>query len=183
MLAHRTAGRCRLVVASLFLLVLAGCSTRPLPLNYAPSSVLTAEGKVDVTAFEYLPAKGGKIKPNQVRNTAMGDILFEKNVDAIMRDAVFSELRLVGVKMDKSGNVLSGRVEEFLIDDLGYSVDWTLRVRYVVTTPKGDVVYDQVKNVQRNTTKFANVFGALNETIKLNIEQTIQDPAFITAIN
>lgn len=183
MLSQRTAGRCRLVVASLFLFVLAGCASRPLPLNYAPSSVLTAEGKVDVTAFQYLPAQGGKIKPNQVRNTAMGDVVFEKNVDMIMRDAVFSEMRLVGIKMDKGGNALSGRIEEFLIDDLGYSVDWTLRVRYIVTDPQGQVVYDQVKNVERNTSKFANVFGALNETIKLNIEQTIQDPAFITAIN
>ncbi|HAL21664.1 MULTISPECIES: hypothetical protein [Stenotrophomonas] len=183
MFTRRTAGPARLVAASLFLLVLAGCASRPIPLNYAPSSVLSAEGRVDVTAFEYLPAKGGEIKPNQVRNTAMGNILFEKNVDAIMRDAVFSELRLVGIKMDKEGNVLSGKVEEFLIDDLGYSVDWTLRVRYVVTDPQGQVVYDQVKNVQRNTSKFVNIFGSLNETIKLNIEQTIKDPAFITAIN
>ncbi|MCP3041677.1 hypothetical protein [Xanthomonas euvesicatoria] len=182
MFTRLAAGYCRLFAVALFLLVLAGCASRPIPLNYTPSSVLTADGKVQVKSFEYLPAHAGQIKPNQIRNTAMGNILFEKNIDVIMRDAVFSELRLVGIKMDKGGNALSGKVEEFLIDDLGYSVDWTLRVRYIVTNPQGKVIYDQVKIIQRNTNKFVNIFGALNETIKLNIEKTIQDPAFISAI-
>jgi hypothetical protein len=168
---------------ALALLALAGCSTKPIPLNYAPSSVLSAHGTVNVTTFEYLPAKGGEVKPNQVRNTAMGDVLFERNVDVILRDAVFSELRLVGVTMDGQADALSGQIQEFLIDDLGYSVDWTLRIRYVVKDKEGKVVYDQVKETKRNTSKFVNVFASLNETIKHNAELIIQDQAFIGAIN
>ena len=99
-----------------------------------------------------------------------------------MRDAVFAELRFVGVKVGSEGNVLTGEIQEFLIDDLGYSVDWTLRIRYVVKDAAGQVLFDQVKTTERNTNKFANVFGALNETIKLNAEELLKDPAFAAAI-
>ena len=93
-----------------------------------------------------------------------------------------AELRFVGVKVGSEGNVLTGEIQEFLIDDLGYSVDWTLRIRYVVKDAAGQVLFDQVKTTERNTNKFANVFGALNETIKLNAEALLKDPAFAAAI-
>ncbi|MCY1461941.1 hypothetical protein D9M71_796590 [compost metagenome] len=85
--------------------------------------------------------------------------------------------------MDGQADALSGQIQEFLIDDLGYSVDWTLRIRYVVKDKEGKVVYDQVKETKRNTSKFVNVFASLNETIKHNAELIIQDQAFIGAIN
>jgi uncharacterized lipoprotein len=40
-----------------------------------------------------------------------------------------------------------------------------------------------VKSTQRKTAKFANAFGAMNETIKLNVEDVLKDPAFTKAIN
>ncbi len=173
-----------LPVLAVALLLLGGCASQPLPLNYAPSSVLTLEGKMSVVAFKYLPAiNNPKIKPTQIRNTALGNAIFEQPIDHIFKEAVFKELRFVGVKLDNENLALSGEIEEFLIDDLGYSVDWTLRVKYVVTDKEsGKVVYESVKNTQRKTNKFANIFGALNETIKLNIEDLIKDQAFAGAI-
>ncbi len=112
----------------------------------------------------------------------MGTLLFEQNIDTIIKEAVFKELRFVGVKTDSPNIKLSGEVQEFLIDDLGYSVDWTLRVRYVVTKNDGTLSYDSLKNIQKRTSKFANVFGALNEIIKANIEELIKDEAFRNAI-
>jgi hypothetical protein len=165
-------------------LLLGGCATQPLPLNYAPSSVLTLEGRVNVVEFKYLPTLNNpKIKPTQIRNTALGNAIFEEPIDKIFKEAVFKELRFVGVKLDSVTLSLGGEIEEFLIDDLGYSVDWTLRVKYVVTDKEsGKVLYESVKNTQRKTNKFANVFAALNETIKLNIEDLIKDPAFAGTI-
>jgi len=162
-------------IASLFL---GGCSTPPLTMNYAPSSVLSASGNVNVGSFIYTPAQSGKIKPNQIRNTALGTILFEKNINDIYKEAVFKELRFVGVKMNDAGVTLTGDVQEFLIDDLGYSVDWTLVVKYVVTKQDGTVVYEAVKTMKKHTSKFDNVFGTLNEVIKLNIEELIKDEEF-----
>ena len=149
------------------------------PVNYAPSSVLSASGRVSVLDFAYMPAINGKVKPNQVRNTAIGSVLFEQNVGTLFRDAVFKELRFVGVKVDDQFRTLTGEIEEFLIDDLGYRIDWTVRVTYIISGP---VSYKSTKEIKRRTAKFENPLGALNETIKLNIEELIKDPEFITAI-
>lgn len=162
---------------------LAGCAGTA-PVTYAPSSTLTATGAVEVTTFAYLPAQTGQVKPNQLRNTALGAIMLDKNIDQFYRDAVFTELRFVGVKVTSDKLKLSGEIKQFLVDDLGYSVDWTTDVHYVVTNKaSGAVVYDGEKTTKNNTAKFVNAFGALNEQIKDNIEELIKDPNFIKAIN
>jgi hypothetical protein len=40
-----------------------------------------------------------------------------------------------------------------------------------------------VRGAAPRTVKFANPFGALNETIKLNVEQLLDEPDFIKSIN
>ena len=168
---------------TLTLNVLAGCTTT-VPLNYSPSSVLSASGAVTVSDFDYLPASNGKVQPNQIKNTAMGSLLFDQNISVFFRDPVFKELRFVGVKVDNKDRMLTGEIRDLLIDDLGYSVDWTLRVLYrVKATQTNQTLYESEKLTQRNTAKFVNTFGAMNEVIKLNIDEIIKDPAFIKAIN
>lgn len=142
---------------------------------------MSANGSVIVTPFSYLPAVTGKVKANQIQNTAIGNLYFDQNIDVMIHDAVFKELRFVGIKVDGSDRKLTGEIQEFLIDDLGYSVDWTLIVKYRVVTDSG-VVYESVKEVKRNTNKFANMFGSLNETIKFNVEELLKDQAFLAAI-
>lgn len=162
--------------------LLSGCATAPLSINYAPSSTMSASGNVDVEAFTYLPGANGTVKPNQVRNTAMGNAYFDETIDVMVRDAVFTELRFVGVDVgDDNPTKLTGEIQEFLMDDLGYSVDWTLRIKYTLTDATG-TTYESVKEIQRNTNKFANIFGSFNETIKLNVEELLKDPAFLEAI-
>jgi uncharacterized lipoprotein len=161
-------------------IVLSGCATT-LPVNYSPSSTMTASGAVAVVPFTYLPATTGKVEPNQIRNTALGSAMFDQNIDVLIRDAVFKELRFVGIGVNNQETKLSGEIQEFLIDDFGYSVDWTLRVKYIVTDSSG-TTYESVKETKRNTNKFVNVFGSLNETIKLNVEDLLKDPAFINSI-
>ncbi|MBO1113346.1 hypothetical protein J2P76_15525 [Bordetella petrii] len=202
--------------------MLAGCANTPntIPVTYSPSSVLSAEGAVEVGAFTYDPnkadpgapaqapteqrhanaglstsqqASGGmpgsyrpsKIAPNQIRNTALGSILLEKDIKDLIRDATFTELRFMGVKVNGAAQptLLTGDIEEFLIDDLGYSVDWTLRIAYVATDKaSGKPAYQATKEIKRRTAKFANFFGALNDTIRLNIEELAKDPAFLAVI-
>jgi uncharacterized lipoprotein len=163
-----------------FVIALSGCVST-VPVNYAPSSTMSASGAVSVSSFAYAPAAAGKVAPNQVRNTALGSVKFEQNVDLIFRDAVFKELRFMGVKMNDASKDLSGEIEEFLIDDLGYSIDWTLRVKYVIKRD-GVVIYKGTKEVKRKTNKFINALGSLNETIKSNIEELVKDAAFASAI-
>lgn len=170
-------------ILGLALLLLSGCATPKLPLNYAPSSASSAAGTVAVSTFKYLPAEAGKVQACQIKNTALGNLMFEQDINVFFRDAVFKELRFVGVKVDSKNRVLGGEIQDFVIDDLGGNVDWTLKVRYVVkNSENGDTLYDAPQTTQRRTAKFANVFGALNETIKLNVEALLKDDAFLKAI-
>ncbi|MGE9296858.1 MAG: hypothetical protein ACQKBV_11275 [Puniceicoccales bacterium] len=161
---------------------LTGCATDH-PLNYTPSSIMSATGSVSVGDFAYLPAEKGEVDANQIRNTAIGSVKFEDPISDYYRQAVLTELRFVGININSNNHVLSGEVMEFLADDLGYSIDWTITVRYIVKSPQGAVLYDQTKTVERNTNKFSNVFTAMNESVKMNIEDLIKDPEFIQAIN
>lgn len=160
-----------------------GCANAPITLNYAPSSTMSVEGELKVGDFKYLPGENNpKVKPNQIRNTAIGDVLLEKNVDEYFETALFTESRFVGLKVNDSSNLVSGDIIEFLIDDLGYSIDWTLEVKYVVANDDNAECYNKVHKIEKNTAKFANPFGTLNEIMKLNIEQVFADPEFIACI-
>lgn len=178
--------RYTLLASCLCFLALTGCSTAPVPVNYAPSSVKSASGQLSVADFTYFPSSAAAVDPvaeNQIRNTAMGEIKIDRDVKKFVRDAVFAEFRFVGIKTDDTSKVLKGDIEEFLIDDLGYSIDWTLRIRYTLEDAQSkQIMFTGAKNTKRRTAKFANSFGALNETIKINVEQLLDDPDFIKSI-
>ena len=160
-----------------------GCANAPITLNYAPSSTMSAEGELKVGDFKYLPGENNpKVKPNQIRNTALGSVLLEKNVDEYFETALFIESRFIGLKVKESSNVVSGEIIEFLIDDLGYSIDWTLEVKYLVSNDTGSECYNKVHKIEKKTAKFANPFGILNEIMKLNIEKAFADADFISCV-
>jgi uncharacterized lipoprotein len=170
-------------VAVLVGLSLAGCA-HPVPVNYSPGSTLTADGTIEVADFKYMPALNGSVTPNQLKNTALGAIKIDRNVDSFYRDAVFTELRFVGIKTANSHVQLSGEIKEFFIDDLGYSVDWRVDVRYLVKDKSsGTVTYDAEKVVTDHTAKGINAFETINRQIRTNVEALIKDPDFIKAIN
>jgi uncharacterized lipoprotein len=161
----------------------AGCATKPLTMNYSPSSIMSAEGEVEVSDFRYIPGEGEKVEPNQIRNTALGKIKFDKDIDQIIKESVFKELRFVGVTTKSEDTVLSGEIIEFLIGDLGYSIDWTLEIKYILKSKStGDIIWESTKKTEKNTNKFGNVFGQLNEIIKTNIEELIKDEDFLSNI-
>ncbi len=169
------------VVAAIFGVLFAGaCQAQKLPLSYAPSSALLAKGLVEVGPFTYDPASTGKVGPNQVRNTALGDVELDVPVAQYYREALQQELRLTGVTLGGGNRVLTGEIKEFFIDDLGYSIDWTLDVRFMIKDKSGAVLYDAEKVVKNHTEKYLAPF---NKQIRQSIEALIADPAFISAIN
>lgn len=180
-------------IAAAFLVVVAavglvGCGTPTgLTVDYSPSSIKTAQGNVNVGDFTYSAVNPKTSKPmpqNVIRNTAMGEIKLDRDVSKFVRDAVFTELRFIGLKIVPDGKVLTGDVQEFFIDDLGYSIDWTYRVKYTLKDQaSGSVIYTSVKNIQRNTNKFGNPIGVLKENIKMSVEELLEDPEFMKAIN
>lgn len=167
----------KLITILIIALTLSACSTAPLTLNYSPSSTKTVEGEMKVGDFRYIPGEGEKVKPNQIRNTALGSAIFEKNIDEYIETALFTESRFVGIKLKDTAKEVTGSINEFLIDDLGFTVDWTLEIRYVISG-----CYDKVHTLKKKTDKFGNVFGTLNEVIKLNIEMLFSDSKFTSCI-
>ncbi|WP_444895870.1 hypothetical protein [Microbulbifer sp. SSSA005] len=164
--------------------IAAGCAQAPITLNYAPSSTMSVDGELKVGKFKYLPAENNnRVKPNQIRNTAMGSILLEKNINEYFETAMFTESRFVGIKVKDSNNVVSGEIIEFLIDDLGYSIDWTLEVKYLVSADESSECYSKAHKIEKNTAKFANPFGTLNEVMKLNIEKVFSDSEFVSCVS
>jgi len=177
-------GRTAFAAASIVALALTGCANMPAPVNYSPASTMSATGNVTVADFKYLPASDGKTAPNQLKNTAMGEIKLDKNIDVFFRDAVFKEFRFIGIKVDGTNRTLKGDIKEFLVDDLGYSVTWTVDVHYYVTdSQSGKLVYETDKKTTNKTAKFANVFEALNQQIRSNIEELLKDQDFRKSIN
>ncbi|GKS97703.1 hypothetical protein [Acidovorax sp. SUPP2825] len=182
----------RRIFAVLFALSVAfslvGCGTPTgLTIDYAPSSTKTAQGNINVGDFKYSavnPKTSQPMPQDVIRNTAMGEIKLDRDVSKFVRDAVFNELRFVGVKIVPAGILLTGDIEEFFIDDLGYSIDWTYRVKYKLEDKTtGKTVYTSVKTIQRKTNKFGNPLGILKENIKMSVEELLEDPEFIKAIN
>jgi uncharacterized lipoprotein len=140
---------------------------------------LSVEGQVTVGDFKYLPGQlNDNVQPNQIRNTALGSVIFEKIIDEYIETALFLESRFVGITLNDQAQSIRGEINEFLIDDLGFSIDWTLDIRYVL-----DGCYDEAHVLNKKTDKFGDFFGNLNQVIKLNIEMLLDDAAFQTCIS
>ena len=167
------------------MVLVAGCGPSVLTMTYSPSSLVAASGSLSVTDFRYLPAENGIVDTNQIKNTAIGNIELSQSISSYFRNAAFQEFRLVGIKVNDKDRLLTGEISDFLIDDLGFSVDWTLTVRYILKNAQtNEVLYDSVKTVKKHTEKAALTFNNnLNEVIKANIEELLKDETFAKNIN
>lgn len=169
-----------MLASAMFLLY--GCTR--IPLNYSPRSVSKVSGSLSVSNFKYLPAEDGKVKPYQVSNTAILKLEFDKDIGTFFRDAVSAELRSAGIRLDNRALVLSGSIEEFWVDELKSHANITLKVHYLVKNLKtGDTVYSSTKFTTREASKLLHVSRALNEMIKLNIEELLNDKTFVKNIH
>jgi hypothetical protein len=159
-----------------------GCAR--IPLNYSPRSVGKVTGSLSISDFKYLPAETGKVKAYQVSNTAFLKLEFDRDIGIYFTDAVSAELRSAGVKFDDKTLVLSGDIEEFLVDEWKSYANLSLTVNYLIKNLKtGGTVYTSTKITKREASKLLQVSRALNEMIKLNIEELLNDEAFIKAIH
>lgn len=182
-----TAAGYRLFLLSLPLLVilpalLGGCT--PMAVRYTPSSTLYSEGSVAVGNLDYKPAENGKIGTNQIRNTSLLKVRLDRDVSDLIRSAIIKEFRYVGIVPDSGYNELTGRINDFFIDDRGFSVDWMLDIDYLVRSKKNDALcYKSNKVIQRRTGKYGDPFAALNDTIRLNVEEILKDKRFKRCIS
>lgn len=170
----------RLLLAGALFLILANCSTT-VPASYTPQSFTEiGDGQIAIGEFSYAPMESG-IAANQLQNTAVGSIYIGTNVADFVKRATALELGRSGLRVSENADFrVDGVVEELKLDDLGYSVDWTYRVRYTLGRPSDRAaILDEVYSVGPiRTGKFglpSDYSPSLNELVLEGIENFMQD--------
>lgn len=123
-----------LLLTSTFLAgsILSGCAGT-IPVSYTAQNITRYDGSAHVGTFSYAPADSGEVAVNQIANTAIGKIYIPSSVADLVQRATALELEKTGIQLGAGNLVVSGDVLEFKADDLGYSVDWSYRIRYVIS--------------------------------------------------
>ena len=167
-------------VLTLAIATLAGCAGT-IPVNYTPSNIVRYVGSAHVGDFSYQPAHPGKVATNQIQNTAIGKIFLPSSVSDLVRRATALELEKTGISIGAGDVQVSGDVLEFKADDLGYSVDWTYSVRYVITNREsGAELLNKIYEADPiRTGKFgvaSDFSSSINDAILSGYSKFIGDP-------
>lgn len=107
--------------------------------------------------------------------------MIASNVADFVRRATALELERSGLSVvPKARYSVTGDVESFLLDDLGYSVDWSYSIRYRLTDePSGAPVIDKLYRTPKVTTgKFgmpADLSPSINQMVLNSLEQFLRD--------
>jgi hypothetical protein len=172
---------CKFVKVVVLVLALSGCSST-IPASYeAQAFVDIGEGDVAMGDFSYLPALSGSVKQNQLQNTAVGSIFIGEGVAEFVKRAAALEMERGGLNVGDRGEYnIIGEISEFLLNDLGYSVDWTYSVRYVFTETQSNLtVFDKTYRAPLVTTAKFGLHGdytaLINSTIIGPIESLMRD--------
>lgn len=166
-------------LASAFLL--SGCSTTLPVSSYTPQNYTRFSGDVNIGKFTYAPFEQGKVKSNQMQNTAAGQIYVSSNIADLVQRGTALELEKTGIKLGSSNIRLNGVVKEFKMDDLGYSTDWTYIVNYTLVNTKTSTTLlnkDYVAEPKK-TGKFGlpiDYANAANDMILSGYNKFITDP-------
>lgn len=164
-----------------------GCSgTLPVQ-QYTPTTLVRVDGQFVVGAFSYLPEKEGKVKSNQVQNTAVGSIYVPDDVAEMVRTATALELERAGIELKASGApLLEGEVVELKAGDWGYAIQWNYTIRYRITSHQTGEIYEPTYSVgPRKTGKFGHAadYGSLvNELIRDGVNQLLADQKAISLL-
>lgn len=144
--------------------------------SYSPGITKRGAGPIRVDPFQYEPHRtaANKFAPNQIQNTAVGNIYMTQNVSEFIRDAVKMELHFMGYEYANSSyRAIRGNVLEFLADDLGFSVDWSLRAQFEVVTAQGKVFSGTCHSTTKTEKDPGFVQGATTEIVRKCIDQFV----------
>ena len=125
------------ILITVSLLSLIGCTAQPkIALEYRPVTIMELDGRVAVSDFGYFPKEG--VNPMQIPNTALGGgIMLTEPVGDFFSNAVRREFRQAGISLKQDGCKLEGEINEVLMDDLGFTVDYKTEVRYILYDKNG----------------------------------------------
>ena len=158
-------------------LLLGACEVKFTMPAYQPVTTQEFKGAVTVNDFDYRPKDG--VKPNEIRETAVGTILMTENVGTYYSNALRRELRQAGLSLTAGRCTLAGIVHDFAIESLGFSATYISDVEYRLQTPGGEQTGRY--QVKFETSKFLDpslIVANVQKTVSDNIGQMLADPAF-----
>lgn len=121
--------------------------------------------------------------PRQER-AANGAVSYSMNpMEWYYGNELMQRLQSTGIKTDPNGDhTLKGEFQEFLADDEGDHVDWSLKVHYVFLDADGKQVYESTQTTQVTIPKSTPFADAADSVVQANTSGLLQDQSFIQAI-
>ena len=81
----------------------------------------------------FLQYEEGKVKENQVQNTAASSIFLKQSVAEIFTEEIVSELSSMGFTIeDSSGRTVQGTINKVFVDDMGLVVSRSLEIGFEI---------------------------------------------------
>jgi hypothetical protein len=172
-----------LLVIGLLLFITSGC-TGHLIAYYSPSIILEGKGNVTVEKFNYITDKHN-VKPNQLYMGGLTALYFDQNIDEYVTDAVKKELKFIGYSLSgTTGKVIGGEIMDFSINSWGFSIDYILRIKFIIKVIEGDqekLLYSKIHEGTEHLSKLQELQGSIGPDIKIQkilskaIESFIKD--------
>ena len=156
------------------LVISTGCSAT-IPIGaYIPQNHVRLSGEIAVGDFSYQPFLDQKVqKANQFQNTAAGEIYAGLEIAELVKRGTALELEKTNVLLNENSYYqLNGNVLEFKLDDLGYSIDWTYKIKYSIVEQKtGAVVFENTYEPPAKTSGKFNAAADYEQHVNMMIGQ------------
>ncbi|WP_373777638.1 integrase [Glaesserella sp.] len=130
------------ILLILSVLSLSGCVNMPVA-SYTPqdySNNIKYDGSANVGQFSYAAFEQGRVKSNQVENTALGSLMLEGDIAELAQRGTMLELERTGIKLGQSDYTIVGRIKEFKVDDLRFNAVWTYTINYKIMDAKTSAI-------------------------------------------
>ncbi|MDG6882165.1 Uncharacterised protein [Phocoenobacter uteri] len=170
-----------IVYLSIFFTV--GCARLPVA-SYTPQyeGITTKiNGQANIGVFSYIPFEQGRVRSNQIENTAVGNIYLEGNIAELVQRGTFIELERSGVEFGKGNLTIVGKIKKFKADDLGFNVDWNYTINYKIIDQNSTIKLDKdymadPLRVSKFTITLQSIINDVNKLIYSGYKKFIDDP-------
>lgn len=167
-------------ISILAVLSLGACGAATVPLSYQPQTFMKlSNSRIHVGDFDYKAALDGEVDSNQIATSAFGSIKLPVDVADYVKRATALELERAGLDIHPAGGVIiTGRVEQFRVNDLGFSADWYYSVTYTVTKAGRILHNKRYDPPRRETGKFglaSDYSSTIDGLVRSQIESLIED--------
>lgn len=174
----------KVILCLISLMMLSGCVSMPIT-NYTPQNtdyITKYKGSASIGEFTYVLFEQGKVKSNQIANTALGNFYLEGEVADFVRKANIIELERTGISLVPSSSVIIvGKIKDFSVDDLGFSGYFTYKINYKIIEKKTSAIiferdYIETRRESKFNATLSSVITILNDLVYSGYDKFIRDP-------